>query len=527
MIKTYKRKGIKHKRRRRRKKRTRKNRGQKGGKLMGKGTFGYVFGEPGLPIEAGTLPGFITWTNPNQWVSKVFLQLSRDKKALEISSDTDYLVSEETAVGIQLNSMFGRKRAARYFIIPYAAKIDIVKLRKNILDVYNETWLSGTNGHWIFDLISRRAKSNFQVVSEAGEHDLKHEAIRLDDIAKVMRFQFKLFNILEALQLLQHAGFIFGEFKNENCVVAQDGTFKIIDLGSLTHISRIDKTQRGHIFYALPTSPSYQTWPPPIAAMSAKLLPERHSMYTGSRMRDDTLKQNLIHNWTIAKNFNIDARKAFNQLQFRSISRMVRLANRLGTRFVGCGLDQPGFGIKSWNEFHMQLGTFQGLIVTSQSHNDQLQDWAGHVEAWYKAWSSLNDITTKEGRMALLMRIDIYSFGMMIAESMLFFQYPTDSTSQNYIIKALKIVVLCCNLSASYTPNIDEIVECYKATIVEPQLGGAEKTQGTVGTKRFASATKGERVIPTEESQSLKPIPEEEEEESGSEEAVKRPETSL
>ena len=141
---------------------------QKGGRKMGAGSYGVVYGEPGLPaIDA---QGRTPILPPDQYVSKVFLdgRYFADNQAQQAANEA----STKTFFQAQFPDNFDKLK--EHFIIPLGDYfIDKNVLKKEWATYYNKAWLGNApkRNRWLKEARDETPMKS-QVIPEVGGLDL-------------------------------------------------------------------------------------------------------------------------------------------------------------------------------------------------------------------------------------------------------------------------------------------------------------------------------------------------------------------
>jgi len=208
---------------------------QKGGRRLGSGAYGVVYGEPGLPaIDA---QGGTPLLPPAQYVSKVFLDKGHfdNKQANQAANEASIKLFFES----QFPDNFDKLK--EHFIIPLGNYfIDKNVLKKEWATYNNNDWLSSSpaSNPWLTEAIKETPMKS-QVVTEVGGINL-HKLFTRSSGTKFPKNSIKgIINIFEGIEMLRAKNIIHSDIKTPNALDTPSGKFKIIDLGDCTKIDTI------------------------------------------------------------------------------------------------------------------------------------------------------------------------------------------------------------------------------------------------------------------------------------------------
>ena len=201
---------------------TKKNRkmNKKGGKLLGEGSFGYVFGLPALPCDQDDIN-----KNLNEYVSKI------------AKNSTENFRDEWNGAELLRNL----PNVNDYFILP-TKKCPVNSLY--IKPPYTEdTWHSPVG---IVDIVGKS-----MLLSDKANGTI--EDFFKNNPNNILSNITKLLNIAKGIQLLQNNNLIHNDIKVSNCVIYEN-TAKIIDLADIRDMNTNDMINMPYNFF-------YFTWP--------------------------------------------------------------------------------------------------------------------------------------------------------------------------------------------------------------------------------------------------------------------------
>ena len=226
---------TKHKRMGKRNRKTvKKSRKLKGGKALGKGTYGVVMGKPRMPCNN---EDFVKdRIESKDEASKLFFNESRDAPVIVQTLEL-------------LNKSFTKKELKdlnNYFIMPeQLCKINHKEMSKNT-KVYNDAWRDGVDV----------SKYTIQAVSELGKNDLSDELDKATTRGDLLSFMVNMRTIIEGIAKIHEKDIMHGDLKLGNAMVDLKGVFKIIDNDELKDIKNF--TFDESFFY---NNHSYAIWP--------------------------------------------------------------------------------------------------------------------------------------------------------------------------------------------------------------------------------------------------------------------------
>lgn len=279
------------------------------------------------------------------------------------------------------------------------------------------------------------------IISEKGGNDL-HKIIRqIITYDQFKDFLQKLTSIGEGIQLLQNNGLIHGDIKDKNCL-EHNGRFKIIDLSDIREIS----TTKDPL--AMPTAFGYHIWP--ITAFYTYLFDKEINFNNINDMNQIINFNNIIENFFEGNynDFNTDCIKyskalfnnAFETSNLGYTQQQLEEIKQMKDNLIN---QKTGFVKKNYNNLMIDtIPTFNEMFTTTFKDIDEF-------------------------KMDLFKRIDIYSFGIMILESInkyLKSALPMTDNTRETIMNLYVIAYKCC-YQEERVADINIIIELYKNTV--------------------------------------------------------------
>jgi serine/threonine protein kinase len=279
------------------------------------------------------------------------------------------------------------------------------------------------------------------IISEKGGNDL-HKIIRqIITYDQFKDFLQKLTSIGEGIQLLQNNGLIHGDIKDKNCL-EHNGRFKIIDLSDIREISTTNDPEQ------MPYSFGYYIWP--ITAFYTYLFDKEINFNNINDMNQIINFNNIIENFFEGNynNFNTDYIKyskalfnnAFKTSNLGYTQQQLEEIKQMKDNLIN---QKTGFVEKNYNNLRIDtIPTFNEMFTTTFKDIDEF-------------------------KMDLFKRIDIYSFGIMILESInkyLKYTQPMTDNRRETIMNLYVIAYKCC-YQEERVADINIIIELYKDTV--------------------------------------------------------------
>ena len=459
---------------------------------MGAGSYGVVYGEPGLPaIDAqGNAPPL----PPTEYVSKVFLDdgvMFADDQAKQAADEA----SIKTFFQAQFPDHFDKLK--EHFIIPMGDYfIDKDILKKEWATYYNEAWLGSATKRnpWL-----KRARDETpmksQVVTEVGGIDLFHLFLRLprDKFPPYKNAVKGIINVLEGIEMLRTKNIIHGDIKTPNALDTPSGKYKIIDLGDCTKIDNITPQTLTYDFdedkYTLPSGKElggviqmipytvYFIWPSVAQFFTARAFPDAEGTngapLTFKKFRDNWLRQsssrspgggwNGPFNGTNKKNNQFIKQSEL----VRDVMLLIKITKmRLETLFVIPGGLRGGGSAPinvTGNSFMLNL---MNTCILEQTPG------GGFARPDKKKWFAKNIHWNTTSIGSLFQRMDIFSVGVIFinclgpwAENVIYNKGPAPSAETiAYLKNVVRLIAQCCYQAPNYIIPIDQRL---KAAILE------------------------------------------------------------
>lgn len=257
----------------------------KGGKALGKGTYGVVMGKPRIPcINENFVKDRI---ESKDEASKLFFNEARDTPVIVQTLEL-------------LNKSFTKnelKDLNNYFIMPE----QLCKINHKELDahasVYNDAWREGVDV----------SKYKIQTVSDLGKNDLNKELANATTRADLISFIKKMRTIIEGIAKIHEKDIMHGDLKLGNAMVDLKGVFKIIDNDELKDIKNFKFDES--FFY---NNHSYAIWPTLINMELSRYYKTKY------KTEEEYVKT------TAAIPFNSSSRTNFNMTYKETLSKITR-----------------------------------------------------------------------------------------------------------------------------------------------------------------------------------------------------------
>ena len=309
---------------------------------MGAGSYGVVYGEPGLPaIDA---QGRTPILPPDQYVSKVFL----DGKYF--ADDQAKQAADEASIKTFFQSQFPDNfdKLKEHFIIPLGDYfIDKNVLKKEWATYYNRAWLGNApkRNRWLKEARDETPMKS-QVVTEVGGLDLFKLFLQLPKRVFPKNAVKGIINILEGIEMLRAKNIIHSDIKAPNALDTPSGKFKIIDLGDCTKIDTVTPQTLTFDYdnntYTLPSGKElggvvqmmpytvYFIWPSVVQFFTARAFPEPNGT-NGAPLTFEKFRENWLENSSAWLSNQLELQSTL----VRDMMLLVKIANmRLETLFV-------------------------------------------------------------------------------------------------------------------------------------------------------------------------------------------------
>lgn len=378
---------------------TRKNIRKHGGKFLGKGAYGSVYGEPRLVCKGETYEDI----KDKSEISKVF-------RAINYANEENAVIGR-LSVKIPPDQL---DLLRKYSVLPIKQCI-IDKTTINTPPYTTDEWKSNSIGikdDVIFNdteqlPVDTNEYTNMIIQSKGGD-DLNTIFTNIDSDIKFQKCVIKLIGVAKAIQILQNHNFIHGDIKTINCL-EHDGIFKLIDMTDCRDI--ITTTDAKYMPFAY----GYFPWPStciythffnitvPTSLTEINLTHEiiidnylgmedyNNSMYTNYILPDLVYSYN-ISTMGFAPNEIID---------LHNYRDKVYTQKTLGKkRVLYNGKYSQWITEENLNRFHQQL-----LMDIPGTTTDFIDEFNGYFQAFP---------TVEAAKLDIFKRIDIYSFGILI-----------------------------------------------------------------------------------------------------------------
>jgi len=433
---------IKYSRRKKSKKITKKNRKiNKGGDLFGIGANGVALGNPGIPCE-------------DDHIRKRHFFISK------IEIDESGTVKKESNAGDLLRKK-NIPNVKEYFIIPFAkCEVDEKYLNDGI---YTPKWYSGFSKTDIVGKAMLLSDKAMGTIEDVFKNKPKNVVSNISI----------LLNIAKGIQLLQNNNLIHNDIKPSNCVV-HENKGKIIDLADLRDMG-------GNNMLGMPYNFFYFSWPSimvytyfyhnvnndkPVINMNINLL---RTLYNKSCESNRINCNNMNHeNIQFLEDFisepfdyTFKYNKYFNEFLMTKINYYKEELIR-----------QKTFGITNNLVYKAEMYPGPQKIVIdffeynfdkNEKYSDEVKSEINkNVNTYLQEYTS---IVQKNGKIDLLKRCDIYSFGLMILR-MIFWcnYYSEDPNFELFLFRLYEIAFYCCN-QIQTCPDINLIVKNLESLI--------------------------------------------------------------
>jgi serine/threonine protein kinase len=386
-------------------------RNKRGGKLFGKGSYGTVLGSPRIPC-----------------VGETYEQIKDKKEVSKVFSEQKY-ANQEGQVREKIKSILGDdtfNELIKYAVFPITqCKINNSEIESHP-DIYNEEW--GTRFIPNMDVK--------QITSEQGSGDLSKyfqlvQPLKpADDTHSLPDILQKLQSILDGIDILQKNKLVHFDLKTGNCISLKNDekdVFKIIDVGDIDLISNIHFLSTQTLYLGYPYRPSinifydfFDSYSDDYATeikdikltqyMLNNLVSGPQSDYSSSAIRffDKILKNSLLQT-----KFELeeDEKNFINTLYVLLVSQKV----------FHYGLTNMSEPIKS-EIMNEPNPAYSGIIHLSRPP-EHLPLYNLNIQSGINYYNNIIDKhfiqkgkTLEELKEDLLLRTDIYSFGILLLE---------------------------------------------------------------------------------------------------------------
>jgi len=472
---------------------------QKGGRKMGAGSYGVVYGEPGLPaIDA---QGRTPILPPDQYVSKVFLdgRYFADNQAQQAANEA----STKTFFQAQFPDNFDKLK--EHFIIPLGDYfIDKNALKKDWATYYNKAWLGAASkrNRWLKEARDETPMKS-QVITEVGGLDLFKLFLQLPERVFPKNAVKGIINILEGIEMLRAKNIIHSDIKAPNALDTPSGKYKIIDLGDCTKIDAItpqtltfDYDDDAYSFLSgkelgvLEMIPYtvYFIWPSVAQFFTARAFPEPHGT-NGAPLTFEKFRENWLEN---------SGAWLSNQLRLQStlvrdMMLLVKIANmRLETLFVLPG--PRGDGTDAINVTgNLFLLNLMNTCMLKQNPDTTF------ARSDKQKWFARNIRWNQPSIGSLFQRIDTFSVGVIFinclgkwAENVVYNKMPVDDAVIPYLKNVVRLIAQCCYQTPNYIIPIDQGLKeaILERPVVVPPVVAAAPVRPPTPPNAYASAAK-------------------------------------
>ena len=430
---------------------------------MGAGSYGVVYGEPGLPaIDA---QGRTPILPPDQYVSKVFLdgRYFADNQAQQAANEA----STKTFFQAQFPDNFDKLK--EHFIIPLGDYfIDKNVLKKEWATYYNKAWLGNApkRNRWLKEARDETPMKS-QVITEVGGLDLFKFFLQLPERVFPKNAVKGIINILEGIEMLRAKNIIHSDIKAPNALDTPSGKFKIIDLGDCTKIDTItpqtltfDYDDDAYSFLSgkelgvLEMMPYtvYFIWPSVAQFFTARAFPEPHGT-NGAPLTFEKFRENWLENSSAWLSNQLELQSTL----VRDMMLLVKIANmRLETLFVipgprGDGTDAINVTGNLFLINLMNTCMLKQRPDTTFARPDQ-QNWFARNIRW-----------NQPSIGSLFQRIDTFSVGVIFinclgkwAENVVYDKIPVSDATVTYLKNVVRLIAQCCYQTPNYIIPIDQ-----------------------------------------------------------------------
>ena len=431
---------------------------------MGAGSYGVVYGEPGLPaIDA---QGRTPILPPDQYVSKVFL----DGKYF--ADDQAKQAADEASIKTFFQSQFPDNfdKLKEHFIIPLGDYfIDKNVLKKEWATYYNRAWRGNApkRNRWLKEARDETPMKS-QVVTEIGGLNLFKLFLQLPERVFPKNAVKGIINILEGIEMLRAKNIIHGDIKTPNALDTPSGKYKIIDLGDCTKIDTVTPQTLTFDYdnntYTLPSGKElggvvqmmpytvYFIWPSVVQFFTARAFPEPNGT-NGAPLTFEKFRENWLENSSAWLSNQLELQSTL----VRDMMLLVKIANmRLETLFVipgprGDGTDAINVTGNLFLINLMNTCMLKQRPDTTFARPDQ-QNWFARNIRW-----------NQPSIGSLFQRIDTFSVGVIFinclgkwAENVVYDKIPVSDATVTYLKNVVRLIAQCCYQTPNYIIPIDQ-----------------------------------------------------------------------
>lgn len=443
-----------------------KNTKHKGGKFLGKGTFGAVYSEPRLLCKNEKIEDIMG----NNEASKIF-----NAKG-EAMKDKKIYMKLKKYLGSDINELI------KYAIIPYK----VCELNKKSLKQppYNKTGWYGNNpivGNYLTDKISISKVGGLSLydINSMIQNNIDNN-IPNGIIEKYIK---NLINVGYGVKLLMKHKLTHSDIKTLNTILDRDNlggdiTPYIIDVGD---IDKIDKIKNNTYLYG----PLLYPYRPPTIIYTL-FNDSTAKLYDGYKIRINN--ELLLKIFNTYSNFNMNVSTFIDRIFNTSIYNQFDNFNGTKNGILVVKLMSLLHGQKYYNtivEFtpdnNVKLKPFSSdksyfdyfmISLKNKTPNPTLTYFESIFNSYYKKEKIIHNI---------YQRIDLYSFGIIIIEGITAYlislyresekkrQFNICKRTEKLIMRLLIIAYLCCYINPHENPDmssyITDILELYEKTI--------------------------------------------------------------
>ena len=426
------------------------NRTKKGGKYLGRGAFGVVYGHPKLPCIGDDLANEDMFRNN---VSKTFE--NEDDFHNEVDSISK-LLEEFTHEEIT--------ELDKYCVIPLntcEADCELMTLpdfiyqsRQYQLDSRICTNPSRNKYIINYPLGGKDLDKIFLDREQNGTFELFYENIK------------RLLNVCKGIRFLQEHNIIHGDIKTPNILKMGD-TFKLIDMSDARNMLTTNKT------YAMGSAFMYYIWPS-IIAWSYVYDPKYRSSELPYEISQSNIKNNYRHhkqynNQQISTQLPDSFYNWFNEyktnlsLEEPALDYIDKVISTLYAQkmFIPYARDQDASVLKiKIKKYSDSIGGSNGLYRQLKNKSNP------NINKFFKEMNDIRklnyDISPEQAKLDLFKRVDIYSFGIVLLQCinnfLILHRENLNIEQSNFLINLMNIVFLCC-YQDNTAPNINDITK--------------------------------------------------------------------
>jgi len=488
---------------------------------MGAGSYGVVYGEPGLPaIDA---QGSTPILSPDQYVSKVFLE------GEDFADDQAKQAADEASIKTFFQSQFPDNfdKLKEHFIIPLGDYfIDKNVLKKEWATYYNKAWLDNApkRNRWLKEARDETPMKS-QVVTEVGGLDLLKLFKQLPETVFPKNTVKGIINILEGIEMLRAKNIIHADIKTPNALDTPSGKYKIIDLGDCTKIDTLTPRTLTFDFYedkyTLPSGKElggvvqmipytvYFIWPSVTSFFSARAFPNaagtNGAPLTFEKFRKNWLIQSSTRHpeggWNGPFNqTNVKNSQFINQVTLvRDMMLLVKIAKmRRETLFVIPG--PLGDGTDAINVTgNLFLVNLMNTCILEQTGQAIVGTRFGFKRPDKKQWFARNIRWNTASIGSLFQRIDTFSVGVIFinclgkwAENVIYNKIPVSDATVAYLKNVVRLIAQCCYQTPNYIIPIDHGLKeaILERPVVVPPVVAAAPVRPPTPPNAYAAAAK-------------------------------------